>query len=169
MTNIIKYGLKFLGLAILQIFVLNGMNFLGYATPFFYIYFLIKLPVDTPRNLVIFLGFALGLIIDIFCNTPGINAGSGVLIGFLRPYLIRAFVTLEVGESREPSVRLFRTGPFLRYAGLMILIHHVFLLLLESFSLLNWKVLLLRIACCSVFTFILIWASEGLARNGRKG
>ena len=168
MKNIIKYGFRFLVLAGLQIFVLNGMNFLGYATPFIYIYFLIKLPVGTPKNLIIFLGFALGLVIDIFCNTPGINAGAAVLIAFLRPYLIRAFVTLDVSENREPSGYLFGPGSFLRYSAVMILIHHIFLLLLDSFSLFSWEVLLLRIAACSVFTFVLIWASEGLTGKGRR-
>ena len=168
MRDTIKHGLRFLILAVLQIFVLNGMNFLGYATPFVYIYFLIKLPVNLSKNLVILLGFALGIIIDVFCNTPGINAGAAVLIGFLRPYLIHAFVTLEVSENRDPSGRLFGMMPFLRYTAVMILIHHIFLLLLESFSLFKWDVLLLRIACCSVFTFVLIWVSEGLTKNDRK-
>jgi rod shape-determining protein MreD len=167
-NNVIKYGLMFIGLAILQIFVLNGMNFLGYATPFIYIYFLIKLPVDTPKNLIIILGFALGFIIDIFCNTPGVNAGASVLIAFLRPYLIRALVTLDVAENREPSLYLFGLQPFLRYTGIMILIHHTTLLLLESFSLFNIEVVLLRILACSIFTFVLVWAIEGLTGNNRK-
>ncbi len=167
-NNILKYGLIFLGLVVLQIFVLNGMNFLGYATPFIYIYFIIKLPVDISKNALIILSFALGFVIDIFCNTPGVNAGASLLIGFLRPYLIRALVTLDPAENREPSSYLFGISPFLRYVAIMVLIHHTTLLALESFSLFNFATLLLRIILCSVFTFILIWIIEGLTGNGKK-
>ncbi|MCL1943665.1 MAG: rod shape-determining protein MreD [Candidatus Azobacteroides sp.] len=167
-NNLLKYGLLFIGLTILQIFVLNGINFLRYATPFIYIYFLIKLPVGISRNLLLFLGFVLGFVIDVFCNTPGINAGASVLAAFLRPYLIKSLATLDVAENREPSLYLFGLQPFLRYIAVMILIHHAALLLLESFSLFNWQILLLRIPACSLFTFVLIWAAEGLTGNQRK-
>ena len=168
MNNIVKYGLMFLVLLIFQIFIFNGMTFLNYATPFVYIYFILKLPISIGKNQLLILSFLLGLIIDIFSNTPGLNASTSVFIGFLRPYLINALVTLDVAENREPSMRLFDPLPFLRYIGISILIHHALLLTLESFSLFNFSILALRIIVCSVFTFILFGAIESLTGNSHK-
>lgn len=168
MNALIKYGFLFLILLIVQVFILNGMNFLGYATPFIYIYFILKLPVDTNKNLLIFTSFLLGLAVDIFCNTQGVNAAASVLVGFLRPYLIHGLTTLDISENREPSIALFGLAPFLRYTGIMIFLHHVVLLSLESFSLFNPLVLLFRIAVCSIFTFVLVWGLEYLGNNNRR-
>ncbi|MCD7972787.1 MAG: rod shape-determining protein MreD [Candidatus Azobacteroides sp.] len=168
MSTILRYSLFFLVVVIIQIFILNGMNFLGYATPFIYIYFIIKLPVDINKNILLILSFLLGFIIDIFCNTPGINAAATVFAGFLRPYLIPALVTLDTAENRNPSIQLFGLQPFLRYIGVLIFIHHALLLTFESFSLFDPLVVLLRIVACSLFTFVLIWAMEGLTVNHHK-
>lgn len=169
MNVLLKYSLLFFILLIVQVFILNGLNFLGYATPFIYIYFILKLPVGTNKNLVILLSFLLGLGIDIFCNTPGIIAAPSVLIAFLRPFLIKALTTLDVGENREPSISLFGLGPFLRYVGILIVIHHSFLLSLEYFSLsLFNSMLLIRIVSCSVLTFVLIWVIEAITGHSHQ-
>ena len=168
MNALVKYGLLFIILLAVQIFILNGMIFFTYATPFIYIYFIVKLPVDTNKNIVICTSFLLGLSIDIFCNTPGVNASACVLIGFLRPFLINGLTALDTSENREPSIPLFGLAPFLRYIGISIFVHHAVLLSLESFSLFNPLMLLFRIAACSVFTFILVWILEKLSSNNQR-
>ena len=40
----------FVGLFLLQVLVLNHMHIAGYATPFLYIYMILKLDSETPRN-----------------------------------------------------------------------------------------------------------------------
>ncbi|MBR4968192.1 MAG: rod shape-determining protein MreD, partial [Bacteroidaceae bacterium] len=62
----------FLLLVALQVFVFNHIHVLGYATPMPYVFFLLILPNDLPRWLFVALGFLLGLIIDVFADTPGV-------------------------------------------------------------------------------------------------
>lgn len=69
----------FVFLFLLQVLVFNHVHIFGYATPMPYIYFLLILPSDTPRWLYVLLGFVLGLLIDLFTNTPGMAAGSMTL------------------------------------------------------------------------------------------
>ena len=64
----------FIGLVLLQVLILNHIHILGIATPFLYIYFIIKLSSGVSRNVVMLWAFLLGIIIDIFSNTPGMNA-----------------------------------------------------------------------------------------------
>lgn len=75
----------FVFLFLLQVLVFNHVHIFGYATPMPYIYFLLILPSDTPRWLYVLLGFVLGLLIDLFTNTPGMAAGSMTLSGLLVP------------------------------------------------------------------------------------
>ena len=50
---------RFLVLVIVQIFVLNNIQFLGFVNPYLYILFLLLLPVKFPRWLSLLLGFAI--------------------------------------------------------------------------------------------------------------
>ena len=64
---------------------------MGYATPMPYVYFLLILPSNTPRWLYVLLGFLLGVLIDIFGNTPGMAAATMTAIGLITPLLFNLF------------------------------------------------------------------------------
>jgi cell shape-determining protein MreD len=55
---------RFLFLILLQVLVLNHVQWSGYVNPYVYILFIMMLPVETPRWLVILLGLITGLLID---------------------------------------------------------------------------------------------------------
>ncbi len=46
-NNILRGTFYFVVFALIQIFVLNNIHFLRIATPFLYLYFILKLPVGT--------------------------------------------------------------------------------------------------------------------------
>ena len=87
----------FIILVLLQVLVLNHIHFEQYATPLFYIYFLLKIDSDNSRKGLMLWAFSLGLCIDIFSNTPGLNAATSVFTAFCRPWILRLFpcVTLQ--------------------------------------------------------------------------
>ena len=61
----------FVGLVLLQVLVLNRMHINGYATPFFFIYFILKYNSGVSRNTLMVWSFLLGLSVDIFSNNTG--------------------------------------------------------------------------------------------------
>ena len=71
----------FVFLLMLQVFVFNHIHLFGYATPLPYIYFLLILPGNTSRWVYVLTGFALGLLTDLFTNTPGMAAAATCLSG----------------------------------------------------------------------------------------
>ena len=75
----------FVGLVLLQVLILNNVHIAGYATPFLYVYFILKFASGTSRNELMLWAFFLGLAIDIFSNTPGMNAAATVFLAFVRP------------------------------------------------------------------------------------
>ena len=105
----------FLGLAMLQVLVLNQMHIGGYATPFLYIYFILKFNTRIGRNALMLWAFALGLLIDMFSNTPGMNAASATLLAFSRTSILRLVTLRDMDEGFRPSLRSMGVSSFLRY------------------------------------------------------
>lgn len=158
----IRYTILFVLLILLQVLVLNNISFFGYAVSFIYIYFIIKLPVGSNRNLTLLLGFLLGFIIDIFCNTPGINAAATTLIAFISRPAQGLFFMVEDYDEQSPRLSILGWA-FMKYAIFITLIHHIALISLESFSYFNIELMLLRIISSTILTSILIFAFEGFS------
>lgn len=167
-TSYIKFILLFVLLVFIQVVFLNSISFLSYAIPLVYIFFIIKLPVNLNRNVVILLGFILGFTIDIFCNTPGINAAATTLVAFLRKPIMSIYFMTDDFLDSEPSISVLGVGVFMKYAVTMVLIHIIALVSLEFFSYLNIKLILLRIVCSTLLSSILILGFEGFSISNNK-
>lgn len=152
--------LLFVVLILLQVLVFNQISVFGLATPFLYIFFLLKLPVGRNLFFVIIMGFLMGFIIDIFLNTPGINATASTLVAALRHSLLRLFFIKDESEDYVPSIYT-ATIPFIKFATTAVIIHQTVLYALESFSLFNPQILLLRWSTSIVLTLILVFALDG--------
>ena len=81
---VLKNVLRFIFLIGIQVLVLNNVLFMNYINPYIYILFILLLPFDTARWLLLVLSFALGFSVDAFQNTMGLHAFSCVFIAFIR-------------------------------------------------------------------------------------
>ncbi len=86
---------RFILLVLLQVLVLNNIQFMGYINPYLYILFILSLPYQTPKWFVLLLGFRLGLTIDVCSNTMGMHAFATVFVAFLRGGTIKLFTSIE--------------------------------------------------------------------------
>ncbi|KAA6315137.1 hypothetical protein EZS27_034359 [termite gut metagenome] len=150
----------FVGLILLQVLIGNKIHVFGYATPFLYIYFIFKLDSSFSANALMLCGGIMGIIIDGFSNTPGMNTAAIVLLAFLRPSLLRLFVSRDNTDVIIPSSRTMGKWSFGKYLIAGILIHHTVLLFIEFFSFTNIGGLLFRILLDSMLTFFLIIAID---------
>ena len=151
-------------LVLLQVLVLNHVHFLGYATPYLYIYLILKFNTGVSRNELMLWGFFLGLMVDIFSDTPGMNAAACVLLAFARPTILRLFSPRDMSEDVEPSFKSLGINPFVKYVIACVLLHTTALLLIESFSFFSLPVLLLRIISSALLTILCILAIEGIRK-----
>ena len=158
----------FVILILLQTLVLNRISVFGVAVPILYIYFLIKLPKNRNLFYVVISGFLMGLIIDIFLNTPGMNAAATTIVATLRKPLMNIFFSKVEYEDFVPSIYT-ETGAFLRYSVVMVLLHQTLLFFIESFTFFNLTSTLIRIGALSVLTLILIIALDGLMYRKTSG
>ena len=160
-TTFLREMAGFVVLVLLQTLVLNRISVFGVAVPILYIYFLIKLPKNRNLFYVVISGFLMGLIIDIFLNTPGMNAAATTIVATLRKPLMNIFFSKVEYEDFVPSIYT-ETGAFLRYSVVMVLLHQTLLFFIESFTFFNLTSTLIRIGASSVLTLILIIALDGL-------
>jgi rod shape-determining protein MreD len=161
-VSVIHQVFLFFLLVFLQIWLFNSIHLFGLATPLLYIYFLIKLPINMGRNTVLILSALMGLFIDIFEYTPGLNMLALVIIGFLRYYFLKLFVPKDVFDVFAPSFTSLGKLLFMRYAGTLALIHALILYAIESFTLFDPFLLLLRIVSSFLLTTLFIFAFESI-------
>ena len=70
----IQFTILYIVLALAQAIVFNNVCLFGAAVPFVFIYVIIRLPMTLAVNWVLTIGFTLGLVVDIFSDTQGMNS-----------------------------------------------------------------------------------------------
>lgn len=155
----------FVGLVLLQVLVLNQMHVGGYATPFFYIYFILKFNSRVSRNQLMLWAFAIGLTVDVFGNTPGMNAAAATCLAFFRSSMIHLVTLRDMDEGFRPGVKSMGFSSFARYSLLACSLYCTLLLLIDTFSFYNVLVLLLKIATSVLSTFLCVLCAEFLGRK----
>lgn len=155
----------FVGLILLQALILNNVHIGGYATPFLYIYFVLKLDSGISRNQLLLWGFLIGITVDLFSNTPGMNAAATVFLAFIRPVLLNLFIPRDNQDNITPSFKSMGRAPFIKYLIVGVLVHHLILLTIEFFSLASLAELYIRILASALLTIALIIAMEGIRKK----
>lgn len=170
MNNVlVRNIIGFVMLVLLQVGVLNQVQLSGFINPYLYILFIILLPLGTPGWLVLLLSFGMGISIDVFSNSPGIHTSATVFAGFLRPYLLDSLMPRETVEPTDtPNIRIFGAGWFVKYSLTVVLVHHVFLFVVEAFKFSSLHLILWRALLSIVFTMLLIILSQFLFTRSNK-
>ena len=78
-------------LLLAQTLLLNHISVFGCATPLLYVYFALTVQRGEAKWATLLWCFFMGLLVDIFTNTPGVAAASMTLVGFLQPYVVELF------------------------------------------------------------------------------
>jgi len=153
---------RFLILVLIQVFIFNNIHLTSYGVvPVVYILYIILLPFETPKWLVMLLAFAMGLSIDIFSDTMGLNAAASVLIAFIRPGLLN-YLSPRDGYEIGSFPRVYYQGInwFLKYTVTLVLAHQIFYYLLEAFGFDSIWVIFYKIFIASLISLILIVISQ---------
>ena len=84
MSNLIQNIIWFIVLIILQVLIFNNINLFGYINPLFYIIFIFYFPLKKEKTSLLLFSFFLGLSIDFFSDTGGINTAATLFIAYFR-------------------------------------------------------------------------------------
>ena len=118
-----------------------------------YLGFLLFLPIGTPIVVQLLLSFVMGLTMDIFYDTGGLHAAAAVLVGFLRPWVLR-LLTPRDGYDGADAVNVHQMGWqwFGVYLTLLVLLHHVAFFVLELGSFRHFGATLGKMGVSALFT-----------------
>jgi len=156
MSNIIFINsIRFISVVLIQIFICNNINFLGYINPMIYIYFILVFPIKNNRSLFLILAFLLGLTIDIFSDSGGINAAASLCIAYIRPFVLQ----FAFGVSYEYQAIKIAKTPFserLTYIIVLTLTHHLVVFILSVFNISNILLILKNTLFFGIFTILLL-------------
>lgn len=122
-------------LLLAQLMILNHMHLFGYATPLVIGYMIICFETGESRMSLLWWGFSMGLIYDLFSNTMGMGAASCVLLAMMKPYILKLFMPRDIVESFKPTIQSMSLSRYIWYSlSCMGLLHFSFYFL-EAFTL----------------------------------
>jgi len=157
-------------LILLQVLVVQNINLSSYIILLPYIMVILILPFEVNRLLVLFLSFLLGICLDYFYDSSGLHAAACTIMGFSRHYVLKYVSPRDGYDSGvQPTVDEMGLEWFLRYAGVLVLIHHFALFYLEVFRFTHFFQTLFRVILSSLGSFTLIYLIQFLFfGKGRK-
>ena len=140
----IRYAIMFVLLIPLQAIVFNHLILFNVAVP-------------------TLLGFLAGFLLDIFCDTPGVNALCCTVLAFVRKPLFHLYVSMDDDlAGRSPSARSMGYAAFMKFIFTATVIYSAMLFTVEAFQFFNPWLLVLRILASTVYTFVVLYAIDCL-------
>ena len=162
-TTIIRYFILFILCVLFQALIFNRIILFHVAVPIIFIYFIIRLPIDLKLSYIFVLSFLLGFIVDIFSDTPGVNALACTLISAIRRPIYYAYIAKDDMTSRMvPGVFTMGIWEYSKYLLSFVVIYCLLVFTIEYFSFADVKEIVIISSSSSAFTFVLLLAIDCL-------
>lgn len=150
-------------LILIQIMICNHIMIFNVAMAFVFIYVIVRLPMNLDTGWVLTWAFLIGLIIDIFSDTLGVNALSCTLLAILRKPVLYAYIPRDDRtKDIEPSLASLGFGIYAKYLLSMCCIYCLLLFVIEYFNYAAIKEVIIMSASSALFTFVLLLGIDSL-------
>lgn len=155
--HLLPQALNFIVFFIIQVLIVRKLVLFDIAFSYVYLAFLLLLPIELSAITAMLLGFATGLLVDIFYNTFGIHAAACVFIMYIRKFWID-FLTPRGGYDigSIPSPRSQGLQWFMTYAFPLLLVHHILIFFIEVGGFQLFSHTILKATASAAFSLILI-------------
>ncbi len=163
MRYIIQNSIRFFIIIFIQVFILSKIPPLHqFIVPYFYFALILWIPFKTSRAALLFYGFVVGMIVDMFYKTPGLHTASAVLIAYMRPYVINLLLPKEVTEWGDEEPNRFSMGalPYSTYVLFLTILHNGYLILLEWIQFGSFLYFLGKLIGTSMISLLLMLIAE---------
>jgi rod shape-determining protein MreD len=141
--------------------VLDNIQLSGYLNPYFYLLFILLMPIDTPKWLLLISGFILGITIDFYSNTLGMHTAATVFLAFSRPWILTIIAPRDGYETdASPTILNYGFRWFATYTIILTFFHHFLLFYIEAFHFHSFFTTFLRVFLSTVLTASTIILSQ---------
>ncbi|MBR1878301.1 MAG: hypothetical protein IJ814_04750 [Paludibacteraceae bacterium] len=147
---------RYIVVMFLQVLLFNRLQLAGVCHPYVYILCLLMMPATLPHSVDLLLGAVAGLIMDVFCNSLGIHMAACTLIMLLRPFMLGQMVNDIERLNAEISTHTLGIDAMAKYTSLLVVIHHMTVFLLASWSWTHIGFALVETAVSSLVSIALI-------------
>jgi hypothetical protein len=156
--TVIRNILRLVFLVLLQALVVNRLQLLdGMMFPMVYLFGLLMLPFNTPKWMLMIVAFLVGLTMDGFSDTPGFHASAALLMTFVQPLVQKILAPREGYEfGQKPTIQSMGLVWYVLFAGILVLIHHLWYFYLEVFRFDNFFHTLGKAALSGIGTLVLL-------------
>lgn len=147
---------RFIGLILLQVVVFNHLNLFGFINPMIYIAWVFLFPFRKNISLLLVLSFVLGLSVDFFSDSGGINAAATLFIAFIRLPILKIVLKKSDFDYWSFNLRTVSFSKALLFITLLTIIHHLIVFSLAYFSFQDFISVFSNTLSTSIFTIITI-------------
>lgn len=152
---------RFLLLVALQGLLLKQMGTaIGseYFNVLLYPLFILFLPLQTPAPVLVLLGFAIGISVDLFYGVPGVHASAGAFSGYIRGLVVNSFAPKGGFSNKEPifSPMYVSWQTFLQGAAAFFFLHIFWYFSVDAFNFVVLGSILLKTVLSWLITLIFV-------------
>lgn len=149
----------------LQVLVCNHIHLLDYAMPMIYVLFVSWMPLNSNRVGNLLWAFVMGLIVDIFSNTPGLASSAMVVTAFVQWPLLKNMVPEDSVDGLVPGYKTLGTWTYIRFLFILTFVHHTIFYILESFSFFNAIDVLITSVSSLALSLVLMLSVETMRKT----
>lgn len=156
MNNIaLNNVIRFVGLLFLQVFILNHVNIFGHINPMVYIAWVFLYPVRKTRGLFLILSFLLGISIDFFSDSGGVNAFAITFIAYFRLPILMAVLRKSDLDYAQFNIKTLTVNKIILFISTLTIIHHFIIFSLEYFNFSEFLNIISSTILTSIFTILI--------------
>lgn len=146
-----------------QVLICNHIAIFNVAVPIIFIYFIIRLPISLGKGILFTLAFIMGLSVDIFADTIGVNALACTVLAAMKHPIYYAYVPKDdKTKFLTPSISSLGVGIYCKYLVTMVGVYCVMAFTIEYFNFANVKEIVILAASSCLLTFIMLLAIDSL-------
>lgn len=159
--DLLKYLLQFVVLVLAQLLIFNNIELSGFINPYVYVLFVLLLPFEVPRVILLLASLMMGLVIDLFMGTPGVHSSATVFMAFSRPMVLALYSPREGYQTGTlPRISQFGLEWFVKYTVTLVLLHHFTLFFLEVLTLHHFFSTFFRAFLSTLLTSLILVISQ---------
>lgn len=169
LNEIIRNIIRFIVLVAVQVLIIKNIELGRFINPFIYVLFIIILPFETPKWVLLLSGFIMGITIDMFYDTAGMHAAACVFMAYIRPGILKLFSPRDGYEfGTQPTIQYLGVPWFLSYSAILIFLHHLILFYIEVFRFSEFFSTFFRVIISTIFTVLLVVISQYLFNRKKE-
>ena len=125
---------RYVVVMLLQVLLFDQLQLWGVCHPYVYVLCLLMMPITLPHTVEMLIDAGVGLVMDVFCNSLGVHTAICILLMFIRPYLLGAFVNDTDRLNEQISLRSIGMEALIKYVVILVVIHHLMVFTLAAWS-----------------------------------